>query len=138
MNGGSGDDVLNGGLGSDTLTGGPGSDAFVFDSGRAFKTTDFGLDRITDFIRGTDKIVLDQTSFGNIAAAQIGSVSRDTLANQSSSLIVYSRSSGRVFYNSNGRSSGFGKGGAFAIVDSDNNSSTLPPALTSSDFQIVA
>lgn len=135
---GAGDDLLNGGIGSDTLTGSTGSDSFLFDSGRSFRTSDFGTDRITDFLRGTDKIVLDKSSFGNLSSNQIGTVSRDTLANRSSALIVYSQSSGRVFYNPNGSSSGFGRGGAFAIVDSDGNSSTPPPALSSADFQIIA
>lgn len=138
LRGESGDDFLNGGSGNDILTGGPGADAFGFDSGRAFKTADFGTDRITDFIQGFDQIVLDKSSFGNITAAQIGSVSRDNLANRNSNLIVHSRSSGRLYYNPNGRLGGFGKGGVFAIVDSDGNSSTPAPVLTSTDFQIVA
>jgi Ca2+-binding RTX toxin-like protein len=138
ISGGKGDDLLNGGIGGDTLTGGEGRDTFLFDSGRSFRSSDFGVDRMTDFIRGTDQITLDKSSFGNLSTAQIGSVARDTLASGSNSLVVYSRSSGRLFYNPNGNLSGYGRGGAFAIIDSDGNSTTSPPALTSSDFQIVA
>ena len=48
-----GNDVLIGGTGVDTLTGGAGSDRFVFQGAGV------GNDRITDFVKGTDKIDLD-------------------------------------------------------------------------------
>ncbi len=136
--GGGGDDLLNGGASNDRLVGGEGQDSFLFDSNRAFAMANFGLDRVLDFVQGTDKIVLDRTSFGNITNDQIAVVSRDSLANRNSKQIVYSRGSGRLFFNTNGTASGFGRGGAFAIIDSDANSATAAPALTSSDFQIVA
>ncbi|WP_153116386.1 ExeM/NucH family extracellular endonuclease [Rhodocyclus tenuis] len=47
-----GDDVLSGGVGADTLTGGAGADQFVFNSLRD------GVDTITDFEPGIDRIVL--------------------------------------------------------------------------------
>lgn len=50
--GGRGDDTLNGGHGNDVLTGGAGTDVFVYDA------SDFGLDTITDFAIGADKIDL--------------------------------------------------------------------------------
>lgn len=137
LSGGIGDDLLNGGAGNDLMTGGDGKDFFVFDSGRTFAAAEFGLDRITDFVRGTDKVVLDKTSFGAISSTQIGVVRRDALANTSSKRIVYSRGTGKLFFNPNGSSSGFGKGAAFAIIDSDNNSATAAPILSASDFQIV-
>ncbi len=56
VNGGGNDDVVNGGTGSDMLIGGTGIDIFVFD------TTD-GIDTITDFRSGMDKI-----DVSNIAA----------------------------------------------------------------------
>ena len=49
-----GDDVLIGGIGADTLTGGAGADQFVFTSLRD------GVDTITDFQPGSDRIVLTQ------------------------------------------------------------------------------
>ncbi|UCV30433.1 type I secretion C-terminal target domain-containing protein [Ferribacterium limneticum] len=49
-----GDDVITGGIGSDTLTGGGGADQFVFTSLRD------GIDTITDFQPGIDRIVLTQ------------------------------------------------------------------------------
>lgn len=138
LDGGIGNDLLNGGAGNDTLIGGGGADSFRFDSGRSFAAADFGLDRVVDFVRGTDKIVLDRTSFGNLSSTQIGFVNQDSAANRSGRQIVYSRASGRVFFNPNGSSSGFGRGGAFAVIDNDNNSATTAPSLTASDFQFVA
>ncbi|MEG4634883.1 calcium-binding protein, partial [Microcoleus sp. AR_TQ3_B6] len=59
--GGNGADTLMGGLGSDTLTGGNGKDIFVFASGE-------GIDTITDFSLGTDKIGLSGgLTFGNLS-----------------------------------------------------------------------
>jgi Ca2+-binding RTX toxin-like protein len=61
LNGDNGDDTLTGGLGSDTLTGGNSQDIFVFASGD-------GIDTITDFKLGTDKIGLTEgLTFGNLS-----------------------------------------------------------------------
>jgi serralysin len=133
-----GNDTLNGGAGNDTLTGGADKDSFLFNSNRSFASGDFGLDQITDFLRGSDKIVLDKTSFGNLSSSQIALVSRDAQVATSSRQIVYSRGTGRLFFNANGSNSGLGRGSAFAVIDSDNNAATAAPALTRSDFQIVA
>ncbi len=53
----SGDDILTGGLGNDRLTGGTGADLFIY---TAATDSDLitGIDRITDFETGTDKIDL--------------------------------------------------------------------------------
>nr|WP_272869001.1 DUF5801 repeats-in-toxin domain-containing protein [Aeromonas veronii] len=50
-----GDDLLIGGAGSDTLTGGGGKDTFKWMAGDA----DGGIDRITDFAKGSDGDILD-------------------------------------------------------------------------------
>lgn len=47
-----GDDRITGGIGSDVLTGGAGADTFVYTSTRD------ALDRITDFVPGTDRLDL--------------------------------------------------------------------------------
>ena len=53
--GGAGNDTLSGGTGGvDTLTGGAGVDKFVI---TAQNTTTVGIDKITDFVGGVDKIV---------------------------------------------------------------------------------
>jgi hypothetical protein len=61
LDGGYGDDTLTGGLGTDTLTDGNGQDIFVFASGE-------GIDTITDFKLGTDKIGLTEgLTFGQLS-----------------------------------------------------------------------
>jgi Ca2+-binding RTX toxin-like protein len=129
--GNNGDDVLTGGRRNDQLQGGVGRDSFVFNSNRAFNTADLGIDRILDFVRGSDRIVLDQTTFGNINTNQIAIVGNDTVAATSNGLITYSRGTGNLFFNQNGAAAGFGAGGQFATLQNT-------PALTASDFQIVA
>lgn len=56
LDGGAGADTLEGGQGADQLTGGAGTDAFKVDG--SAKTL-AGLDRITDFTHGEDKLVFD-------------------------------------------------------------------------------
>jgi Ca2+-binding RTX toxin-like protein len=51
IDGGADRDVISGGRGNDVLTGGAGADFFVFHTGD-------GVDRITDFQQGQDKIIL--------------------------------------------------------------------------------
>ncbi len=63
--GGQGDDILNGGAGKDVLKGRAGADTFVFDTDLATA----GVDRITDFQTGVDKISLDSTVFVGIGPA---------------------------------------------------------------------
>jgi Ca2+-binding RTX toxin-like protein len=129
--GNTGDDVLTGGRRNDQLQGGAGRDSFVFNSNRAFNTADLGVDRILDFVRGSDRIVLDQTTFGTINTSQIAIVADDAIAATSAGLITYSRATGNLFFNQNGAAAGFGTGGQFATVQNN-------PALTVTDFQIVA
>jgi Ca2+-binding RTX toxin-like protein len=129
--GGGGDDVMTGGRRNDQLQGGNGRDSFVFNSDRAFNTADLGVDRILDFVRGSDRIVLDQTTFGAINTSQIAIVADDAVAATSAGAITYSRATGNLFFNQNGAISGFGTGGQFATVQNN-------PALTVNDFQIVA
>jgi Ca2+-binding RTX toxin-like protein len=89
-----------------------------------------GVDIIKDFQVGIDKIVLDQTTFGAIGAAQIAIVASDGDAATSAGLITYSVASGSLFFNQNGAAAGFGTGGEFASVED-------APLLSSSDFQFV-
>jgi predicted extracellular nuclease len=79
----SGDDVLTGGIGNDTLTGGAGADQFVFTSLRD------GVDTITDFEPGIDRIVLTQLlqSAGITSAAPIADGYVTCKANGSDAMI---------------------------------------------------
>ncbi|HSF72623.1 MAG TPA: calcium-binding protein [Microcoleus sp.] len=142
LNGGAGNDNMAGGAGNDTLTGGAGIDRFLFNTA----LPGAGVDRITDFVVGTDKIVLDKTVFaaletvaGNpllatdFAVINVASAVELVTAGNSSDEIVYNIQTGSLFYNPNNATAGFGAGGGkFAtIVGSPNNLSTT-------DFLVVA
>lgn len=51
-----------------TLTGGDNRDRFIYNSNATFTSSAIGIDRITDFVSGTDKIVLDKTTFTALAS----------------------------------------------------------------------
>lgn len=120
--GGSGNDAIVGGAGRDKLRGDEGSDRFIFDTGKAFDINTIGSDRIVDFKRGEDKLVLDQTTFTQIGKqffnkrVTFSSVGNVRQAENSSSLVTYIRSTGNLFYNENGSKDGFGAGGIFASI----------------------
>jgi Ca2+-binding RTX toxin-like protein len=78
-----GDDVITGGIGADTLTGGAGADQFVFTSLRD------GIDTITDFQPGIDRIVLTQLlqSLGIASGAPIAGGYVTCMASGSNALI---------------------------------------------------
>jgi Ca2+-binding RTX toxin-like protein len=127
LSGGADADRLMGGTGNDTLTGGTGADWFVFDTA----ATATNRDRITDF-NGNDRLILDNTAFGGIGAAGDLSTSRfDVLggaATTSADRILYDRSTGIVYYDSNGS----GAGGRVAIVTLEDR-----PFLSVDDFRVI-
>jgi Ca2+-binding RTX toxin-like protein len=129
LTGGAGKDVLNGRGGNDTLTGGARADAFVFSAGGPFSSTELGIDTITDFATA-DSIVLDQTTFGPLAGADIQIVADDAAAALSAGLITYSQGTGNLFFNQNGADAGLGTGDQFATL-------TNAPTLVAEDFTIV-
>lgn len=140
LTGSLGDDTLSGGASNDTLTGGEGIDYFLYDTNAVFNTSAIGIDRITDFVLNTDKIVLDKTTFtalnsvagsGFSVAGEFASVADDTAAATSSASIVYSRATGNLFYNQNGAASGLGTGAQFATLSG-------LPNITASDILIRA
>ncbi|WP_143467621.1 calcium-binding protein [Leptolyngbya ohadii] len=131
LRGGAGNDVLVGGAGADVLTGGDGADSFVFDIGSAYNQNTIGKDIIKDFRIGLDKIVLDQTTFGNISRSDFAIVANDLAAATNTKLIVYSEATGKLFFNQNGSASGLGRGGYFATLQG-------APELSASDIQIQA
>ena len=111
LSGLAGNDVLAGGFGDDILNGGLGNDQFRFATGAALATT-IGNDYIADFESAIDKIVLSKATFTAIttAAAQpltsFAVVDDDALVDSNANQIVYSTSSGGLFYNMNGSLSG--------------------------------
>ncbi|BAZ14316.1 putative Ig [Calothrix sp. NIES-4071] len=143
--GGAGSDILVGGAGNDMLTGGADVDQFLFGSGAAFTTSAFGIDTITDFSKGTDKIALSKGSFTalissvntNLLEVEFATINT-TLANEvsvagsSSAQIVYNTATGNLLYNQDSASAGLGSGGVFATF-----TRTLP-GLEANDFLVQA
>ena len=146
--GGAGNDILTGGIGNDTLvgsagndilTGGLGNDVFSFTGNAAFTSASQGLDTIQDFTSGNDQILLSKSVFASVTsvigqgfsvANEFAVVEDDDLVGTSNGLIVYSSSSGSLYYNQNGAAAGFGTGGEFAIL-------ATAPSLNASNFSLV-
>ncbi|GCL41585.1 nucleoside hydrolase [Dolichospermum planctonicum] len=139
LTGGAGNDTLVGGAGNDILTGGAGNDVFSLAGNSAFTVASQGLDTIQDFGIGNDKILLSKSVFASVTsvigqgfsvANEFAVVEDDDLVGTSNGLIVYSSSSGSLYYNQNGAAAGFGTGGEFAIL-------VTAPTLTASNFSLV-
>ncbi len=118
MNGGQGRDRLNGGTGDDTMTGGASIDRFIFATSQEFDADDIGVDEITDFVSGQDKILLAQTTFTAIKSieTEFATVTSNNAAATSEAVIVYNSNNGGLFYNTNGSAGGFGDGAQFATL----------------------
>ncbi|MFN9600746.1 MAG: choice-of-anchor I family protein [Dolichospermum sp.] len=136
---GAGNDTLVGGAGNDILTGGLGNDVFSFTGNAAFTSASQGLDTIQDFNIGNDKILLSKSVFASVTsvigqgfsvANEFAVVEDDDLVGTSNGLIVYSSSSGSLYYNQNGAAAGFGTGGEFAIL-------ATAPSLNISNFSLI-
>ncbi|AFY42577.1 Calx-beta domain-containing protein [Nostoc sp. PCC 7107] len=131
-----GDDTLWGGLDDDILTGGVGKDKYLFQADGVF-STNLGIDHITDFEGGQDQIVLSKSTFKAItnSAGQtltdFAVVTDDQFVNASSKRIVYSQSTGSLFYNQDGNV--LGTGTVFEFARLGNSSITL----TGSDFSLI-
>jgi Ca2+-binding RTX toxin-like protein len=139
LTGGAGNDALVGGAGNDTLIGGAGNDVFSFAGDAVFTVASQGLDIIQDLTPGNDQISLSKSVFASVTsvigqgfsvANEFAVVEDDDLVGTSNGLIVYSSSSGSLYYNQNGAAAGFGTGGEFAIL-------VTAPTLTASNFSLV-
>ncbi|MDJ0554908.1 MAG: hypothetical protein QNJ68_10775 [Microcoleaceae cyanobacterium MO_207.B10] len=138
LSGGLGRDRLNGGEGDDILTGGASRDKFIFAANQAFSEVNLGVDEITDFVSGQDRILLDLTTFTAItteAGASLGDefaiVDGEGLVAGSDAIIVYDSANSGLYYNANGSEAGLGNGGLFATLSNS-------AALTVDDFLIRA
>jgi Ca2+-binding RTX toxin-like protein len=131
--GGLGNDYLVGGAGNDELTGDRGSDRFSYKTFSRFSAADVGSDRIVDFEKGIDRLVLSKTTFADLTNVgdEFATVANDLSAAVSTAKIAYSKSSGSLFYNQNGVADGYGDGDRFATL-------TGIPELNATDVAIVA
>jgi len=136
LNGGSGNDSLWGGLGNDILTGGVGNDKYLFQSSSVFATS-LGIDYISEFEAGLDQIVLSKTTFNAItdtvgqALTDFAVVTNNDLVDGSAARIVFSQSSGSLFYNQNGAALGATSVFEFAYLGNPDIT------LNSSDFSLL-
>ena len=107
--GGAGNDVLEGGAGLDTLTGGAGNDTLTggADADRFVLNSLSGIDEITDFVAGIDKIAINKSVFTAVTGAV--SATPTTLAGLGGAF-AYDGGSGELTYDADGA------GGADAIV----------------------
>ena len=102
LSGGAGADILIGGLGNDRLTGGADADQFVFNT-----TPGVGnVDTITDFLSGTDSIVLDGAVFtgfgGALTVDMFISGAGLTAAADANDHLIYNTGNGGLFYDADG------------------------------------
>ena len=124
INGGAGNDTIIGGLGADNLTGGAGADQFTFNAALGGGN----IDRITDFLSGTDTIVLDKAIFNFtstleaqssfVSGAGHAAITTDTLAH-----VIYDSTLRQLWYDP----------GAGAVIQI----ATLSSAVNASDILIV-
>lgn len=132
LNGGAGNDNLAGGLGNDSLTGGTGYDRFVFDS--TFGAAN--IDRITDFVHGVDKIVLEDDVFtalsvGTLGAAQFRKGAGVITAGDADDRLILNTTTGALYYDANGSAAGAAV--QIAVVQGAGMT-----AMTAGDFLVVA
>jgi Ca2+-binding RTX toxin-like protein len=129
LTGGAANDTLYGGLGNDTLTGGAGNDVFVFDT-----TPNTTTNRDTIDFRNTngndDAFRLDHTIFTALATGALNPTSfrAGLVALDTDDYIVYNRSTGALYYDSDGS----GLGGAVQFATLSNR-----PQLTASEFVVI-
>jgi serralysin len=95
------DDYLFAGAGVDTLTGGAGRDVFFFDSAVN------GVDIITDFVSGTDRIFLDDAVFTNVGSfVVLNALGTFSDGDGNPSVFLYNRQSGALTYDADGDGAG--------------------------------
>lgn len=127
--GGEGDDWLQGGATADVLIGGAGADRFVFDTALTSN-----VDVITDFVSGTDQLILDQTIF--TAIADLGSFSATSFRSGTTApsgldaddRLYYNTATGDLYYDKDG--SGTALAVKFAVL-------TAHPTLAATDISVI-
>jgi Ca2+-binding RTX toxin-like protein len=130
--GGIGNDRLAGGTGNDTLTGGAGLDSFVF----AEAPGSANVDRITDFVSASDKVLLDDAFHSNIGAAgnfsagdgRFYAAAGATAGHDANDRVIYNTSTGSLYYDADGN----GAGAAQLIATLTGN-----PAVAATDIAVI-
>ena len=125
-------DAIAAGAGKNQLTGGAGADAFIFERAGEFGKQKY--DTITDFSpTDGDKVVISKEAFGGVTQVILKTVSGKKglkKASKSNSNFVYDRVSGILYFDSNGKKSGWGDGGEFAQL-------LGAPQIGKSDFVLI-
>ena len=124
--GNAGANLLDGGAGADTLAGFGGADRFAFTSALGGGN----VDRILDFVSGSDKLLLDHAVFGGLAAGGLpaNAFVTGTAAADGNDRIIYNNATGQLFYDADGN--GGGSAMLFATLDGH-------PALGAGDFLVI-
>ncbi|WP_293331727.1 calcium-binding protein [Microcoleus sp. CAWBG58] len=132
VDGGRGDDFISGDRGADLLTGGAGSDTFYF----AGVGGDYGIDTITDFNPGEDKLSFDRNAFSGlggsfdatdfivVAGFAPGSAPANTL-----NKIVYDPQNGLLYYNP-------GNGGVKTVAQLQPGLNLSSTAVSKNNFEL--
>ncbi|MDE5090439.1 MAG: DUF4347 domain-containing protein [Trichodesmium sp. St18_bin3_1_1] len=139
LKGGIGRDRLNGGKDDDMLSGGASKDKFIFAANKTFSEADLGVDEITDFVSGPDKIILDVTVFTAIETTpgeslddgEFAVVDNETDVFTADATIVYNSANSTLYYNPNGVENGLGDGDRFALLSNE-------ASLSADDFLVRA
>ena len=148
LNGGGGDDLLFGGAGSDIIFGGEGNDIILGGGGAdRFQFSNLinqGIDRLTDFQSGIDKIIISALGFGGglqagtlVTAEQFLETTNSTAITINQRLI-YDSTTGGLFFDADG--SGLGSSSvqfAALFVDPLNPDRPHPIGLTTADFSLI-
>jgi Ca2+-binding RTX toxin-like protein len=128
IDGGTGNDTLSGFDGNDTLTGGAGNDRLTGGNGVdrfRFVTTGEGIDTITDFASGSDKIHIVAVNFGLVSGAAARLVVNGS-PNSSAATFVYTSATGSLVFDADGN--GAGAAATLALL------STKPATLLQTDI----
>jgi Ca2+-binding RTX toxin-like protein len=104
VTGGAGNDIIAGNSQNNIFTGGAGNDTFVFGSAGMTTLAQLGVDTITDFTVGQDKIQLSQSIFNlsTVGVTDFITVTADADADIATGEIVYNSTNGKLFYNTAG------------------------------------
>jgi Ca2+-binding RTX toxin-like protein len=132
LSGGGGNDTLEGGVGQDSLNGGAGLDSFVFRQAPPAG----GVDFITDFTSGSDRLLFDNAAFTALGADGaftagdgrfLAGPGRSSAADANDRL-MYDTTSGTLWYDADG--SGVGSSQQIATLVGH-------PALAPTDISVI-